>query len=1124
MAEQSFLAKLGLRLGVLGSTANLALAAPLATGNYDPSCHTAGNRTGLYFDMTASAEKLGIVAGGVTGPTFRVLNGGVQLNLSAGFALARSTFSNAATVLNGASCYVAQVGTMSAARAATLPAANAVPAGTMFTIADESGTVGSTNKITVTAAGGDTINGAATADISTAYGSTMLVSDGTSKWTTIGSGGGGGGAALTATYIGYGDVSNVLTGSPDFVRTGIAQIDMPGDNPTFGMGSGIGNATLTMRNALNSYCFTNIESGGVLRWQTQISEFGFVTRTYDAAGVYQDSPLTIPNAPTSGISLSREVGISGVAATAGSPATLSVYAAAHTTLAASLEATDIFFSLARNVQFSTGAIATQRAVVITAPTYQFVGASVITTAATLAVSGPPVAGTNATITVPLAFWVQSGMTHLDGATVINVNGAALPATPAANEMVLQIGGVDGTTTRMIIDGFGGSPSYCGRAAVGTNGSKTAVVNNTVLVQLVAMGYDGSAYTTGAKGNVVFLGSETWSGSQTGTKYQINLTPSGSLTNTAIYTLSPLAATQLCTDAATSTSTVVNSWNHATSGTPAAGFGSQLQIQGYDDGANTLRTMCQINVQWTDPATATRSSKLSFVTVSNAATFNSLILAPTIATFQATDAVTAGTTIVANFTHSTSGTAANGFGNTIQISGPDDGGTSRVLAQLSTTWTTAATATRTSKLFFNVVSSTVTSTALTLLGSGGIVCQSGFPVTISDTTASTTTAGALLIGTGTAATTVTFGGGNGNIGGSITVAGIVQGNPLISISRIIMNGTTTTTADTTGRCSMWRSGGTYLGTTAGDWVFQTDLVGVRDYVFTAGATTPAIVAKIGGNGTFTVTGTTVTVSTPVLDLTQTWNDGAVAFTGIRLNVTNSGSLSASFLMDLQVGGASVFNINRVGGITTAGNFAMTAGTISVGGITQAVANTATSGASAGFSTFTVTVNPASSSTATQVGINSSAATNSANAQNLTDATAGLRAIFARTVHAGTGTVTGMTCIITQPFTTNSSGTVTNAYGAYMLDGSKSGGTTITNLYGLFIASQTAGTNNWAIKTGSGAVTFGDRQYFNCASSAPTDGNIPTAAVSWYLDEAGNNIKVRVRYSDGTTLKTGTLALV
>ncbi len=1036
MAEQSFLAKLGLRLGVLGSTANLALAAPLATGNYDPSCHTAGNRTGLYFDMTASAEKLGIVAGGVAGPTFRVLNGGVQLNLSAGFALARSTFSNAATVLNGASCYVAQVGTMSAARTATLPAANAVPAGTMFTIADESGTVGSTNKITVTAAGGDTINGAATADISTAYGSTMLVSDGTSKWTTIGSGGGGGGAALTATYIGYGDVSNVLTGSPDFVRTGIAQIDMPGDNPTFGMGSGIGNATLTMRNALNSYCFTNIESGGVLRWQTQISEFGFVTRTYDAAGVYQDSPLTIPNAPTSGISLSREVGISGVAATAGSPATLSVYAAAHTTLAASLEATDIFFSLARNVQFSTGAIATQRAVVITAPTYQFVGASVITTAATLAVSGPPVAGTNATITVPLAFWVQSGMTHLDGATVINVNGAALPATPAANEMVLQIGGVDGTTTRMIIDGFGGSPSYCGRAAVGTNGSKTAVVNNTVLVQLVAMGYDGSAYTTGAKGNVVFLGSETWSGSQTGTKYQINLTPSGSLTNTAIYTLSPVASTQLCTDAATNTSTVVTSFNHATSGTPAAGFGSQLQIQGYDDGASTLRTMCQINVQWTDPATATRSSKLSFVTVSNAATFNSLILAPTIATFQATDAVTAGTTIVANFTHSTSGTAANGFGNTIQISGPDDGGTSRVLAQLTTTWTTAATATRTSKLFFNVVSAAVTSTALTLLGSGGIVCQSGFPLTASDTTDATS---------GSAAAINTLGG---------------------------------------------------IGATKAGW-FGT---------------------------TLTALGGTVAVSTPVLNLAQTWNDGAVAFTGIKLNITNSGSLSASFLMDLQVGGASVFNVNRVGGITTAGNFAMTAGTISVGGITQSTNNTATSGASAGFSTFTVTVNPASSSTATQVGINSNAATNAANAQNLTDATAGLRAIFARTVHAGTGTVTGMTCIITQAFTTNSSGTVTNAYGAYMLDGSKSGGTTITNLYGLFVANQTAGTNNWAIKTGTGVVTFGDRQYFNCANSAPTDGDIPTAAVSWYLDEGGGNIKVRVRYADGTTLKTGTLALV
>lgn len=49
-------------------------------------------------------------------------------------------------------------------------------------------------------------------------------------------------------------------------------------------------------------------------------------------------------------------------------------------------------------------------------------------------------------------------------------------------------------------------------------------------------------------------------------------------------------------------------------------------------------------------------------------------------------------------------------------------------------------------------------------------------------------------------------------------------------------------------------------------------------------------------------------------------------------------------------------------------------------------------------------------------------------------------------------------------------------------------------------------------------------FVCAASAPADADVPTGRGIFYLDEAGHNLKVRVRYSDGTTLKTGTLAIV
>jgi len=90
------------------------------------------------------------------------------------------------------------------------------------------------------------------------------------------------------------------------------------------------------------------------------------------------------------------------------PVILSVTGAAHTGLTASTEARDINIVLARTVTMSTGALTTQRAMRITPPTYAFVGASVITRAATLAISAAPAAGTNATITNTMALWLEAG--------------------------------------------------------------------------------------------------------------------------------------------------------------------------------------------------------------------------------------------------------------------------------------------------------------------------------------------------------------------------------------------------------------------------------------------------------------------------------------------------------------------------------------------------------------------------------------------------------------------------------------------------------------------------------------------------------------------------------------------
>jgi len=65
-----------------------------------------------------------------------------------------------------------------------------------------------------------------------------------------------------------------------------------------------------------------------------------------------------------------------------------------------------------------------------------------------------------------------------------------------------------------------------------------------------------------------------------------------------------------------------------------------------------------------------------------------------------------------------------------------------------------------------------------------------------------------------------------------------------------------------------------------------------------------VATLGGNS--------VTGSAPVLNATQTWNNAAVAFTALKLNVTDTAS-AGSLLMDLQVGGVSNFVVGKTGNI-------------------------------------------------------------------------------------------------------------------------------------------------------------------------------------------------------------------
>ena len=122
------------------------------------------------------------------------------------------------------------------------------------------------------------------------------------------------------------------------------------------------------------------------------------------------------------------------AATTGTPTLWTLTGPAHQTLTSG-EAIDLNVNLARTVQWSSGAIATQRAVVVQAPTYAFTASSNITKAATVAITNAPIAGTNATITNPYALWVQSGVSQFDGGAVATSSAGVLVKQAATTDAI-----------------------------------------------------------------------------------------------------------------------------------------------------------------------------------------------------------------------------------------------------------------------------------------------------------------------------------------------------------------------------------------------------------------------------------------------------------------------------------------------------------------------------------------------------------------------------------------------------------------------------------------------------------------------------------------------------------------
>jgi hypothetical protein len=116
-----------------------------------------------------------------SGTSIQITDGGAIVSTPSSAQLFETVAVSTNLTISASDTFVYLIVDTSAGRTLTLPAASAVTSGRIYFIKDALGQA-DTNSIVVTAAGSDTIDGAATFTIDIEYALFCFVSDGTSKW------------------------------------------------------------------------------------------------------------------------------------------------------------------------------------------------------------------------------------------------------------------------------------------------------------------------------------------------------------------------------------------------------------------------------------------------------------------------------------------------------------------------------------------------------------------------------------------------------------------------------------------------------------------------------------------------------------------------------------------------------------------------------------------------------------------------------------------------------------------------------------------------------------------------------------------------------------------------------
>ena len=210
------------------------------------------------------------------------------------------------------------------------------------------------------------------------------------------------------------------------------------------------------------------------------------------------------------------------AATSGLPTALTVTGGAHTGMTASSEDIGAYFNFSANKTWAAGNIALQREVVFTAPTYTIAGgASTIADAATVTITGAPIAGAGTAITNPAALWVNAGVCRFDGAVYLTDGLVGTPAltftsdptcgiyhsgTGATGKVLLSINGAPVLNVIIPIGGTG--QLVIGGATAAAYYSCDVVINHP----LASKGLNTNLFIMDGttKFGTVQSGSDTWS--------------------------------------------------------------------------------------------------------------------------------------------------------------------------------------------------------------------------------------------------------------------------------------------------------------------------------------------------------------------------------------------------------------------------------------------------------------------------------------------------------------------------------------------------------------------------------------------------------------------------------------